>query len=74
MHNSPLNEQKRIVNQINSLMPLIIEYGDYKEKLDKLNSEFPDKLKSSILQIKNEVKNWLIFLKNKKIKIIEFCI
>ena len=46
----PLNEQKRIVNQINSLMPLIIEYGDYKEKLDKLNSEFPDKLKSSILQ------------------------
>lgn len=31
-------------------MPLIIEYGDYKEKLDKLNSEFPDKLKSSILQ------------------------
>ena len=46
----PLNEQKRIVNQINSLMHLIIEYGDYKEKLDKLNSEFPDKLKSSILQ------------------------
>ena len=46
----PLNEQKRIVNQIDSLMPLIIDYGDYEEKLDKLNSEFPDKLKSSILQ------------------------
>ena len=46
----PFNEQKRIVNQINSLMPLINEYGDYKEKLDKLNSEFPNKLKSSILQ------------------------
>ena len=46
----PFNEQKRIVNQINSLMPLIKEYGNYKEKLDKLNSEFPDKLKSSILQ------------------------
>ena len=28
----PLNEQKRIVNQIYSLMPLIIKYGDYKEK------------------------------------------
>ena len=46
----PLNEQKRIVNQINSLMPLIIDYEDYEEKLDKLNSEFLDKLKSSILQ------------------------
>ena len=46
----PFNEQKRIVNQINSLMPLINEYGNYKEKLDKLNSEFSDKLKSSILQ------------------------
>ncbi len=46
----PFNEQKRIVNQINSLMPLINKYGDYKEQLDKLNSEFPDKLKSSILQ------------------------
>ena len=31
-------------------MPLINEYGNYKEKLDKLNSEFSDKLKSSILQ------------------------
>ena len=46
----PFNEQKRIVNEINTLIPLIIKYGDYKEKLDKLNSEFPDKLKSSILQ------------------------
>lgn len=46
----PFNEQKRIVNQINSLMPLINKYSDYKEQLDKLNSEFPDKLKSSILQ------------------------
>ena len=31
-------------------MPLINEYGNYKEKLDKLNSEFSDMLKSSILQ------------------------
>lgn len=46
----PLNEQKRIINEINKLNPLINEYGSFKEQLDKLNSEFPDKLKSSILQ------------------------
>ena len=46
----PLNEQKRIINEINKLNPLINEYMSFKEQLDKLNSEFPDKLKSSILQ------------------------
>ena len=46
----PLNEQKRIVNIINNLDPLINEYNINKKKLDKLNFEFPDKLKSSILQ------------------------
>ena len=46
----PLNEQKRMVKEINKLNPLINEYGINKKKLDKLNSEFPDKLKSSILQ------------------------
>ena len=46
----PLNEQERIVNKIEDIMPLIEEYSVDKEQLDKLNSEFPDKLKSSILQ------------------------
>ena len=46
----PINEQKRIINEINWIYPLINEYNLNKEKLDKLNSEFPDKLKSSILQ------------------------
>ena len=46
----PLEEQKRIVNKIEDILPLIEEYGVNEEKLDKLNSEFPDKLKSSILQ------------------------
>ena len=46
----PLNEQGRIVNKIEDIIPFIEEYGVDKEKLDKLNSEFPDKLKSSILQ------------------------
>ncbi len=46
----PLNEQKRIVNEINKLNPLINEYDTNKKKLDKLDSEFSEKLKSSILQ------------------------
>ena len=46
----PFNEQERIVNKIKDIIPLIEEYGVDKEQLDKLNSEFPDKLKSSILQ------------------------
>ena len=46
----PLNEQKSIINKIEEILPLIDEYDINEEKLDKLNSEFPDKLKSSILQ------------------------
>ena len=46
----PFNEQKRIINKLRLLFPKINEYGFNEEKLDKLNSEFPDKLKSSILQ------------------------
>ena len=43
----PYNEQKRIINKLRVLFPKINEYGFNEEKLDKLNSEFPD---SSILQ------------------------
>ena len=46
----PINEQKRIIDEINHIYPLIKEYDFNKEKLDKLNSEFPNKLRSSILQ------------------------
>ena len=46
----PLNEQKRIIIKLQEVFPKINEYGVNEEKLDKLNSEFPDKLKSSILQ------------------------
>ena len=46
----PLNEQKRIIVKLEDFLHLINEYGVNKEKLDKLNSEFPDKLRSSILQ------------------------
>ena len=46
----PLAEQKRIVAKIEELMPLIEEYGKEEEQLSKLNAEFPDKLRKSILQ------------------------
>ena len=46
----PLKEQKRIINKLQDLIPKINKYGIYKESFDILNSEFPDKLKSSILQ------------------------
>ena len=46
----PLAEQKRIVEKIEELMPLIEEYGKAEEQLGKLNAEFPDKLRKSILQ------------------------
>lgn len=46
----PLAEQKRIVEKIEELMPLIEDYGKAEEQLSKLNAEFPDKLRKSILQ------------------------
>ena len=46
----PLAEQKRIVEKIEELMPLIEEYGKAEEQLNKLNAEFPDKLRKSIFQ------------------------
>lgn len=46
----PLAEQERIVAKIEELLPLVEEYGKAEEKLTKLNAEFPDKLRKSILQ------------------------
>lgn len=46
----PLAEQKCIVAKIEELMPLVEEYGKAEEQLTKLNAEFPDKLRKSILQ------------------------
>nr|DAV35478.1 MAG TPA: hypothetical protein [Caudoviricetes sp.] len=46
----PLAEQERIVAKIEKLMPLVEEYGKAEEQLTKLNDEFPDKLRKSILQ------------------------
>ena len=46
----PLDEQIRIVNKINSCELLIEQYSAAEEKLSKLEQEFPEKLKKSILQ------------------------
>ena len=46
----PLAEQERIVDMLEQILPLVEEYGKNEEKLSKLNSTLPDKIKQSILQ------------------------
>ena len=46
----PIEEQKRIVEKINLLMPLINEYDNLEKNITKLNKEFPNSIKKSILQ------------------------
>ena len=46
----PYKEQKRIVNKIRKLLPLIDQYALSWNKLKQLNVEFPEKMKKSILQ------------------------
>ena len=46
----PIEEQKRIVEKINLLMPLINEYDSLEKNITKLNKEFPNSIKKSILQ------------------------
>ena len=46
----PLNEQKRIVEKLEEILPHIAEYGKKETELSKLNKTFPDLLKKSILQ------------------------
>ncbi len=52
----PLREQYHIVKKIEELMPFVNQYATVSEKLDKLNSEFPDQVKKSILQLAVEGK------------------
>ena len=46
----PLAEQERIVAKIEELLPYIEEYDRAEKQLSALNTEFPDKLRKSILQ------------------------
>ena len=46
----PIQEQQRIVSRINACNPLIDDYSVAEEKLTKLEVEFPEILKKSIIQ------------------------
>ena len=46
----PLNEQHKIVSKIEELLPFIEKYDKAETKLTKLNTDFPEALKKSILQ------------------------
>ena len=46
----PIEEQRRIVEKINLLMPLINEYDELEKSITKLNKEFPHNIKKSVLQ------------------------
>ena len=46
----PINEQNRIVKKINEILPHINNYNEKEVTLSKLNKNFPEQLKKSILQ------------------------
>ena len=46
----PYKEQIRIVNKLNQLAPAFSSYSKISNSIKKLNNEFPEKLKKSILQ------------------------
>jgi type I restriction enzyme S subunit len=46
----PFDEQRRIVERIEELLPLVDEYNKAEQILSTLYNEFPEKLKKSILQ------------------------
>ena len=52
----PLAEQKRIVAKIEKLMPLVDKYAEAYNRLQKIDGEFKDKLKQTILQYAMEGK------------------
>jgi len=46
----PLAEQKRIVEKLEKVLPLVDEYDSAQTELDKLNAALPETLKKSLLQ------------------------
>lgn len=46
----PIEEQQRIVDKINGIMPIIDEYGKIEKKLEILKKSFPNDMKNALLQ------------------------
>lgn len=46
----PIDEQERIVSQIESIMPIVTKYEKSQEELNQLNNNIHNRLKKSILQ------------------------
>ena len=47
----PLAEQRRIVERVNQLMPLVEEYGDLEDAREELDVALPERLRKSVLQM-----------------------
>ncbi len=47
----PLDEQRRIVERINELMPLVNEYGKLEDAREELDADLPGRLRKSVLQM-----------------------
>jgi type I restriction enzyme S subunit len=47
---APLNEENRIVNKIEKILPIIDDYNTKYTKLEELNNNYKEELKKSILQ------------------------
>ena len=52
----PLAEQHRIVARVNELLPLVDDFGEAQEAFEVAQTEFPGKLKDSLLQVAIEGK------------------
>ena len=52
----PLAEQRRIVARLNELLPLVDDFGEAQEAFEVTQTEFPGKLKDSLLQVAIEGK------------------
>ena len=47
----PLAEQRRIVERVNELMPLVEEYGGLEDAREELDAALPSRLRKSVLQL-----------------------